>query len=184
MYTAFNGCFPSVLTCTNCKNESSNNAENTSIVLEPLVPRSDGQVIPLMDKLKEYFASEKVEWKCDKCNKSNKAAIKKVTMTVGPEYLIVNIARHKPMRAAWRKGTKVRNRVEFPEKLQMPVTGKGGREKYELASVVAHLGGTMTSGNSTSLSIRESTINKVHQVTTSLTSSNQTTPGHAATIQP
>ena len=147
MHRAFNGCFPSVLTCTNCRHESSNSAESTSLVLEPLAPRSAEQVIPLMDKLREYFASEKVEWKCDACGRANKAAGKKTTMTLGPQFLIINVARHKSLRNAWRKGAKVKNRLDYPERLQMPVAGSGGREQYELQSVVAHLGGTMASGH-------------------------------------
>ena len=68
-------------------------------------------------------------------------------MTLGPQFLIINVARHKSLRNAWRKGAKVKNRLDYPERLQMPVAGSGGREQYELQSVVAHLGGTMASGH-------------------------------------
>lgn len=150
MYRAFNGCFPSVVKCSVCGHESSNNNEGVSMVMEPLAPRSEREVIPLHTKLVQYFRAEEVEYRCERCNKPGGMATKRVTIRSGPEFLLVNIARHKPARMAWKRGgAKVRNHVSFNEKLALPEVGPDGKRKtvnYELQSVLAHAGSTMSGG--------------------------------------
>jgi len=151
VYRAFNGCFPSVVKCSVCGHESSNNNEGVSMVMEPLTPTSEREVIPLRRKLIQYFRAEVVEYKCEKCNKPGGKATKRITIRSGPEFLIINIARHKPAKFAWKKGAKVRNHVSFGEALALPEIGADGKRKmvqYKLQSVLAHAGSTMSGGKS------------------------------------
>ncbi|KAF8245869.1 cysteine proteinase [Wilcoxina mikolae CBS 423.85] len=153
VYRAFNGCFPSVVQCPKCKHESRTNIESVSLVMEPIASRNATEVISLQSKLNEYFKTEKVEYKCEKCKFSGQCA-KKNTMSSPPEFLIINIARHKPSKFAWRRGSKVLNGIAFRENLEMPIIADGvkkGVAKYQLQSVVAHAGMSLTSALSGSL---------------------------------
>jgi len=123
------------------------------MVMEPLTPRSEREVIPLRNKLVQYFSAEDVEYRCEKCKKPGGKATKRITVRSGPEFLIVNIARHKPAKFAWKKGAKVRNHVSFHEKLSLPETPASGKRKlahYKLQAVLAHAGSTMSGGKPSS----------------------------------
>jgi ubiquitin C-terminal hydrolase len=151
VYRSFNGCFPSVVRCPKCKHESPSNFESVSLVMEPITSRDPQEVILLQSKLDEYFKAEKVEYKCEKCDMPGLCA-KKNTMSSPPEFLIINIARHKPVKVAWKRGSKVMNGIAFHETLEMPIIVDGikkGAAKYQLQSVVAHSGHSMTSGTTT-----------------------------------
>jgi ubiquitin C-terminal hydrolase len=137
---AFGGCYSTALECTNCRHKSASPEDSPVLQLGPLHVRNRSEVVRLIDKLKEVFRTEAVEWRCEKCGAN--VGRKRKTISVAPEYLVINIPRHKPF--AWETSSKVKNRVSFGENLRLPVGSSTAH--YELASVVAHAGNDMTSG--------------------------------------
>jgi uncharacterized UBP type Zn finger protein len=119
--------------------------ESTSLILDSLAPRSSDEEILLKDKIMEYLKGERVEWKCEKCKGIQ--AIKMNTISRAPEFLIINIARHRGGRFAWKYNGKVLNQVTFEEKITLPITSNERKEaNYILQSVVVHRGESMCSG--------------------------------------
>lgn len=147
---AFYGCYPSVVQCPGCGHKSTTNHEAFMLNMDPILSRNSRETIPLQQKLQEHFGEDRVEYKCDKC-KETRLCAKKLSMSVPPVHLLINVVRWKPALDAWSNRQKAMNPIAFQEVITRPVSVDGvqtGTVKYELTGVLAHQGRTLESGMS------------------------------------
>jgi uncharacterized UBP type Zn finger protein len=126
--------------------------------LDPFDPHTDGRGINVLNKMNNLFKREKVEFRCEKCTPQPKAekqpkkakkptapppmAVKRKAIETAPQFLAINIPRHKLGGAHTQKA---KAKANFPPTLSLPTEG-GGKVRYQLKSVIAHMGSTMDSG--------------------------------------
>ncbi|KAF2745338.1 cysteine proteinase [Sporormia fimetaria CBS 119925] len=169
----FAGQHASCLTCMHCGTTSTTYEAFWSISVE--IPRD--RPADLRDCLRSYCSSERLDkddvWRCPRC-KTNREAVKKITITRAPDTLVVHLKRFSASHG--QRAQKVRTPIRFPlhgldlqpfmepglsaegeavvrsqsrgeEVLSILREEERGSTRYDAYAVVWHLGGTLGSGH-------------------------------------
>lgn len=146
----FDASFPSVLTCPKCGHRSFNRTDLPSLMLLPSIRPSEnrqGNAISVKELLDDHFKPERVDATCEKCKfSSGKKFIKQVEVERLPRVLVLNVVRWTSvvMNRGYIKADKIMNRLKYDEKMTMQEKGK--TVHYQLISVVAHCGRSLSAG--------------------------------------
>ncbi|KAI5841857.1 hypothetical protein DFP73DRAFT_608733 [Morchella snyderi] len=147
----FDASFPSVLTCPKCGHRSFNRTDLPSLMLLPSIRPSEnrpGNVISVKELLDDHFKPERVDATCEKCKfSSGKKFTKQVEVERLPRVLVLNVVRWTSvvMNRGYIKADKIMNRLKYDEKMTMQEKGK--TVHYQLISVVAHCGRSLSAGH-------------------------------------